>query len=114
MLQLIPHRQDFFRGNVHHAWHHLFDGVHHPIPANIRFLCPGTGGVEVEIEACTTELGKSSFVQAYRVTEVETGRLLGEAEALLVAWNNERRCKVPMAPTFRRRIAAFEGLDAGE
>lgn len=81
---------------------------------NIRFLAPGTGGAVVEVEACTTELGTSSFLQAYRVTEVEEGRLLCEAEALLVAWSNEHRCKVPMAPDFRRRIAAFEGLDAGE
>jgi len=77
---------------------------------NIRFAAPGRGGAWVEIELRTTDLGRSSFTQLYRVVEVETGTVLVEAEAVLVCWNRERRGKTDMTPEFRRRVAAFEGL----
>ena len=35
--------------------------------SNVRYLAPGRGGVEVEVEAVTTRLGRTSFAQAYRV-----------------------------------------------
>ena len=36
---------------------------------NIRFVSPGRGGADVELEVVTTRLGTSSFEQAYRVRE---------------------------------------------
>jgi acyl-CoA thioester hydrolase len=77
---------------------------------NIRYLAPGRGSVEVEIALRTTSVGRSSFVQAYRVTEVETERLLVEAEAVLVAWDGEGRCKGVMGESFREGVVGFEGL----
>jgi len=77
---------------------------------NVRFLRPGTGGVDVIVEIVTTALGNSSFSQAYRVAP-EGGEAWAEGEALLVAWNNETRAKQPIAPIFRAAIAAHEGLE---
>lgn len=77
---------------------------------NIRFVAPGRGGALVEIELATTGLGRTSFTQLYRVTEVETGLVLAEAEAVLVCWDGAGRCKMDMPPLFRRKVAELEGL----
>jgi acyl-CoA thioesterase FadM len=73
---------------------------------NARFLAPGRGGVEVDVDLATTHLGTTSLVQAYRVTETATGRVLLEAEALLVGWDGARRAKQPWSAAFRARLSA--------
>ena len=77
---------------------------------NIRFVAPGRGAAHVEIELRTTHLGRSSFTQLYRVVEFDTGIVLAEAEAVLVCWDRTIRGKTDMAPEFRQRVSAFEGL----
>lgn len=77
---------------------------------NVRFLAPGRGGAEVELEMATTHLGRSSFQQAYRVRDPASGAVLCEAEALGVAWDNDGHCKKDMDPAFRAAVAAREGL----
>lgn len=76
---------------------------------NVLFLAPGRGGVEVVVEAKTVLLGKSSFVQAYRVFD-NAGVILCEAEARLVAWDNVAHTKGSMSDTFRERVAAFDDV----
>jgi acyl-CoA thioesterase FadM len=76
---------------------------------NVQFLSPARGGVEVVVEAKTVSLGKSSFVQAYRVLDA-AGVVLCEAEARLVAWDNAARKKGAIASRFRERVAAFDGV----
>lgn len=76
---------------------------------NLRFLRPGIGGTEVVVEMATTRLGTRSFEQAYRVAP-ESGEPWAEAEALLVAWDEERRTTRAMTPQFRAALAAREGL----
>ncbi len=78
---------------------------------HLRFAAPGSGGAEVQVEVRTTRLGKSSFEQVSRITRAVTRELWCEAEALLVAWDPEKRGKRPMTPEFRERVGAFEGLD---
>ena len=77
---------------------------------NVRFLRPGTGGVDVVVEIVTTGVGTSSFTQAYRVAP-EGGEAWAEGEALLVAWDNAKRSKMPLADAFRAALVAHEGLD---
>ncbi len=77
---------------------------------NVRFLSPGAGGVEVEVELATLELGRSSFRQVYRVRGVAGSVVWCEAEALLVCIDARTRKSRPMANDFRARIADFEGL----
>ena len=75
---------------------------------NLRFLAPGRGGVEVEIETKTLELGGSSIRQVARIREVERDLVLAEAEVLLVSWDGERRAKTATSPELRAAVEAFE------
>jgi acyl-CoA thioester hydrolase len=91
----------------------LLEGWHFPFllaQSNIRFLAPGRGGVEIEIEVVTTRLGTSSIEQAYRIREPQSARTLCEAEAVLVIFDPTRRESAPMSSEFRRAVAEFEGL----
>ena len=78
---------------------------------NVRFLSPGRGGTDVEVELITTRLGTSSFDQAYRVREVQGGRVWCEAEAVLVTYDPSTGRSAPMGDAFRAAVAGFEGLD---
>lgn len=81
------------------------------LQCNARFLAPGYGGREVELELGTTHLGSSSFRQAYRVREAASGTVWCEAEAVMVAWDNHRQGKKTMEQGFRAAIARWEGLE---
>lgn len=74
---------------------------------NVRFLRPGRGGVEVEVETATLHLGRTSLRQAYRVRCGE--ETWAEAEALLVCYDPATNEPVPMTASFRDSVAAFEG-----
>ena len=77
---------------------------------NIRFISPGRGAVDVEVEVVTTSLGNSSFQQAYRVREAQGGPIWCEAEAVLVTYDPASRASAPMRAEFKRALADFEGL----
>lgn len=77
---------------------------------NVVFVAPGKGGAEVELEARTTELGTTSFTQAYRVLEAHSGMLWAQAEARLVLYDPASGAKRAMPLEFRRAIAELEGL----
>lgn len=74
---------------------------------NVRFVAPGRGGAEVELQMRTTSLGQKSFVQAYRVRD-EDGATWAEAEAVLVTWDAARRRAGPMSEAFRAAVLARE------
>ncbi|MCE9593439.1 MAG: acyl-CoA thioesterase [Planctomycetes bacterium] len=98
-----------------HAWATelgLLDGNHFPFllaQTNVRFVAPGRGGVDVEVQLGTTRLGTSSFEQAYRVVDVASGAVWAEAEALLVCYDETSKQSREMTPQFRGAIEAFEG-----
>jgi YbgC/YbaW family acyl-CoA thioester hydrolase len=75
---------------------------------NISFVSPMSGGTRVEVEASTVQLGTKSFTQAYRVRELPGRRVVCEAVARLVAWDESRRSSTPMGDEFRARIERFE------
>ena len=75
---------------------------------NVRYLAPGRGGREVEVELSTTSLGASSFTQAYRVKDVASGTVWCEAECRLVCVDAATGKKREMDPGFRRAIVARE------
>ncbi len=99
-----------------HAWATklgLLDANHFPFllaQASVRYVSPGRGGAEVEIELATTRIGTSSFEQAYRVRDVASGELWAEAEALLVFYDASTGASRPMTSQFRGAIAAFDGV----
>jgi acyl-CoA thioester hydrolase len=76
---------------------------------NVLFKSPGRPGTRVTIEMVTTQLGNSSFTQAYRVT-ADTGKVLCEGEARLVCYDPATNASRPMSADFRAAIAQFEGL----
>jgi acyl-CoA thioesterase FadM len=91
----------------------LLDGGHFPFllyQTNVRYVSPGRGATEVEIEVVTTHLGTRSFQQAYRVREARGGRTWCEAEAVCVTYDPETSKSTEMSPAFRTAIAEFEGL----
>jgi acyl-CoA thioester hydrolase len=98
-----------------HAWAvqlGLLEGNHFPFllaQTNVRFIAPGRGGAEVEIELGTTRLGLKSLEQAYRVVDVETRVVWAEANALLVCYDETTKQSRSMTPQFRGAIEAFEG-----
>jgi len=77
---------------------------------NIRFLAPGEGGCEAIVELATTRLGTKSFTQVYRIRALEGSEVWCEAEAILVAYDEETGASRPMTDEFRGAIARFEGI----
>ena len=98
----------------------LLDGNRFPFllrQTNVRFVHPGSGGRAVEVALGTVVLGRSSLVQAYRVSDpAQDDRVLCEAEAVLVIYDGYERRSVPMSEAFRAAVEAYEGrsLSAGQ
>lgn len=75
---------------------------------NVLFVAPGRGGAEVELECGTTHVGTTSFTQAYRVRDAESGRVLCEGEARLVCYDAASGAKRPIPDAVRAAIRARE------
>lgn len=73
---------------------------------NVRFLRPGRGGEEVVVEMGTRHLGRTSFVQAYRVVDAQ-GVAWAEAEAACVFVDEDGR-PTPIPEEVRRGIEELE------
>lgn len=74
---------------------------------NVRFLRPGKGGVEVELELGTTHLGVTSFTQAYRLRG-PGGNVWAEAEARLVCYEPTTGKSRRMDGKFRDAVSKRE------
>ncbi|HUR28926.1 MAG TPA: thioesterase family protein [Planctomycetota bacterium] len=77
---------------------------------HLRFLRPGHGGVDVEVEIGTLRLGNSSVEQAYRIRAAKTGEVWVEARATLVLYDPATGKSRPMPEAFRAAVAAHEKL----
>ncbi len=80
---------------------------------NIRFLSPGRGGEQVVVELKTTGFTRSAFTQVSRIMEIKSGRVLVEAEVLLVSWSNAERKKALTSAAFRATVEGYESSGAG-
>jgi acyl-CoA thioester hydrolase len=78
---------------------------------NLRFLAPGRGSREVEVELATTHLGRSSFEQVYRIRDVASGVALCEAHARLVCYDAVSGRSRPMQSELRAALAQSEVLE---
>jgi acyl-CoA thioester hydrolase len=54
-------------------------------------------------------IGTKSFALSYEIREKSTGRLVVEADSVLVCYDYVRRQSIPMPEALRRRIEAFDG-----
>jgi acyl-CoA thioester hydrolase len=77
---------------------------------HLRFLRPGHGGVDVEIEVATVRLGQASIEQAYRIRSAKTREIWVEARATLVTYDPATGKSRPMSERFRAAVAGHEGL----
>ncbi|QDV08122.1 Acyl-CoA thioester hydrolase YbgC [Planctomycetes bacterium Poly30] len=75
---------------------------------NVRFVRPGRGGHSVRVEVSTTEVGRSSFRQAYRV-RAENGDVWAEAEAALVCYDPATMETRPIPGDLREALEALMG-----
>lgn len=73
-----------------------------------RFLAPGRGGAEVEVQMGTTRLGRSSFVQGYRIVNASDGTVWAEVEAVMVTWDAKQRASEPISDAIRAAILTRE------
>lgn len=73
----------------------------------IDFRSPIQFGEEVVIDTRVTDIGRSSFGMAHRMTAA--GRLAAELETVLVAYDYQTARPMPVPDAWRRRIVAHEG-----
>lgn len=71
---------------------------------NVVHLAPGRGGREVEVEMATTNVGTTSFTQAYRVRDAASGDVWCEGEARLVCVDARTGKKTSMSDSFRAAL----------
>lgn len=77
---------------------------------NIRYLAPGLGGRDVFVDIKTVAVTASSFTQAYRIRDAETGKIWSTATAVLVSWDVDKKQKTKFSDQFRAKLTGFEGL----
>ncbi len=73
----------------------------------IDFRSPIQFGEQVVIETRVTDIGRSSFGMAHRMTAA--GRLAAELETVLVAYDYTTSRPMPVPDAWRERLAAHEG-----
>lgn len=72
----------------------------------VRFVKPGRGGERVTVELSTTEVGRSSFRQGYRVKD-EGGVVWAEGEGVLVCYDPETMGSRPIPDDLREALGAL-------
>lgn len=75
--------------------------------ARCQFKSPLRLGESVTVRIRVSDLGRSSFVFAYRI-EGEDGRLAAEAHTTQVRYDYESERSVPLSDAWREAIVAFE------
>ncbi len=75
--------------------------------ANCQFKSPLKLGERVTIHIRVSDLGRSSFVFAYRM-EGEDHRLAAEARSTQVYYDYDRGSSIPLSDAWRQAILAFE------
>jgi len=88
------------------------------ILADIRvaYRSPSVFGEALTVETRTERVGNTSLTQVHRITAPESRygetRLVGVAEAVLVAYDYAAERPIPVPAEWRAAIVAFEGWDA--
>lgn len=72
--------------------------------AVVDFRSAATMGDRLRVEVRPGRVGETSFVLAYRVVDVATGKLVCEGESVVVAYDYEKKSKKPLAPRVRAAL----------
>ncbi len=78
----------------------------------VEFKQPILFGQPVRIGVRVPRLGNKSFPMQYRLEDAESGALLATGESIQVCFDYRHQRTIPIPPTWRQAIAAFEGLPA--
>ena len=73
----------------------------------LDFRSPIMFGEEVEVETRVDRIGRSSIAMSHRMTA--DGRLVGEAESVLVTYDYDIARPMPVPDDWRAKFAAHEG-----
>lgn len=93
-------------------FHHLGLMEDHKVPfvlaeTTLEFCKPGRLGMEIEVAAATTQLGRTSFSMQYEVRSSDVVLCKGKA-ALVFVDDSLQPCAIPA--DFRATVAQFEEL----
>jgi acyl-CoA thioester hydrolase len=77
--------------------------------AECDYLSPAVFGDELEIGVAIAEIGRSSFVLAYDVAEVGTGRAVARARTVMVGYDYEQRAPVALPEATRALLERLRG-----
>ncbi len=78
--------------------------------AHVIFRSPVVFGQVVRVQARVTRLGTKSMDMEYLLEDSQTSRLHAEGSTVLVMYDYPTRATIPIPPSWRHAIAAFEGL----
>jgi acyl-CoA thioester hydrolase len=73
----------------------------------LDFRSPIMFGEDVEVETQVDRIGRSSIAMSHRLTA--NGRLVGEAQSVLVTYDYAIARPMPVPDDWRERIGAYEG-----
>ncbi|GAB4521851.1 MAG: thioesterase family protein [Anaerolineales bacterium] len=74
----------------------------------ITYKAPILLGQKIRVGVCVPRIGNKSFVMSYRIEDVSSGASLAEAESVQVAYDYRRSETIPISPSWRQAINAFE------
>ena len=77
--------------------------------AHCRYRSPAFYGERLAIDIATVGLRSRSFEVSYRISVEESGRVVAEADTVLVAFDHRAKRTATLDPTLVDAVEAFEG-----
>lgn len=82
----------------------------HPVVAHVEadFLLPVHYGDSIEIHTAVTHLGRTSFVISQEAMDMHSGTVACRCTTVMVCFSSGENLPVPLPPSWRARIKAYE------
>ncbi|MGI8998793.1 MAG: acyl-CoA thioesterase [Candidatus Limnocylindria bacterium] len=80
----------------------------------LNYRSPITFGEEVTVGTRVERIGRTSFAMSHRMTAEPGGRLAGDVQTVLVAYDYASASPVPVPHDWRRRMGEHEGRSFDE
>lgn len=75
----------------------------------LDFRSPIAFGEEVPVDTRVDRVGRTSFAMSHRMTALPEGRLVGDAQTVLVTYDYASARPIPVPDEWRRRFGEHEG-----
>jgi acyl-CoA thioester hydrolase len=66
---------------------------------------------QIEVGVRTSRLGNKSLDMEYLIQEIDGDKVFGEGITIQVAYDYQTRNTIPLKPSWREKIAQFDGID---